>query len=105
VIRQKNDPEDLRERVQRKGEWILDRRKLINRLNRTEGQIRGIAKMMEEERDCRDVVIQLAAVRAGVDKVINLIVTENLLDCVLKDGEEVGREQLENALELIFKIR
>jgi len=83
----------------------LDRRKLINRLNRTEGQIRGIAKMMEEERDCRDVVIQLAAVRAGVDKVINLIVTENLLDCVLKDGEEVGREQLENALELIFKIR
>lgn len=83
----------------------MDRRKLINRLNRTEGQIRGIAKMMEEERDCRDVVIQLAAVRAGVDKVINLIVTENLLDCVLKDGEEVGREQLENALELIFKIR
>lgn len=84
---------------------MVDKKKLINRLNRTEGQIRGITKMMEEDRDCRDVVIQLAAVKAGVDKVISLIVTENLLDCVLKDGEKVSKAELEDALELIFKIR
>lgn len=83
----------------------LDRKKLINRLNRTEGQIRGITKMIEEERDCSEVVTQLAAVKAGVDKVISIIVTENLLGCVLKEGEEINKKKLEDALELIFKIR
>ena len=83
----------------------MDRKKLINRLNRTEGQIRGITKMIEEERGCQEVVTQLAAVRAGVDKVINLIVTENLLGCVLKEGEEVNKKKLEDAIELIFKIK
>ncbi len=79
----------------------MDRKKLINRVNRAEGQLRGIVKMMEEERECRDVVIQLAAVKASVEKIIHIIVTE----CMIKDGEEVGKEQLEDALDLILKIK
>ncbi|MBO1264610.1 metal-sensing transcriptional repressor [Proteiniclasticum sp. SCR006] len=77
----------------------------MNRLSRTEGQIRGITKMIEEDRDCREIVIQLAAVRAGVDRVINLIVTENLMSCVLSDTDEIDKKQLEEALELIFKLK
>ena len=38
--------------------------KLITRLKRSEGQLRGIQKMIEEERDCADVITQLTAVRA-----------------------------------------
>jgi DNA-binding FrmR family transcriptional regulator len=83
----------------------VDRKKLINRVNRAEGQLRGIVKMMEEERECRDVVIQLAAVKASVEKIIHIIVTENLMECMIKDGEEVGKEQLEDALDLILKIK
>ncbi|WP_083422708.1 MULTISPECIES: metal-sensing transcriptional repressor [Proteiniclasticum] len=83
----------------------MDRKKLINRVNRAEGQLRGIVKMMEEERECRDVVIQLAAVKASVEKIIHIIVTENLMECMIKDGEEVGKEQLEDALDLILKIK
>ena len=59
---------------------MVDRKKLINRVNRAEGQLRGIVKMMEEERECRDVVIQLAAVKASVEKIIHIIVTENLME-------------------------
>ena len=84
---------------------MVDRKKLINRVNRAEGQLRGIVKMMEEERECRDVVIQLAAVKASVEKIIHIIVTENLMECMIKDGEEVGKEQLEDALDLIFRIK
>ena len=84
---------------------MVDRKKLINRVNRAEGQLRGIVKMMEEERECRDVVIQLAAVKASVEKIIHIIVTENLMECMIKDGEEVGKEQLEEALDLILKIK
>ena len=43
---------------------LADKKKLMNRLSRTEGQIRGITKMIEENRDCREIVIQLAAVGA-----------------------------------------
>lgn len=84
---------------------MVDRKKLINRVNRAQGQLRGIVKMMEEERECRDVVIQLAAVKASVEKIIHIIVTENLMECMIKDGEEVGKEQLEDALDLILKIK
>jgi DNA-binding FrmR family transcriptional regulator len=84
---------------------LADKKKLMNRLSRTEGQIRGITKMIEEDRDCREIVIQLAAVRAGVDRVINLIVTENLMSCVLSDTDEIDKKQLEEALELIFKLK
>lgn len=83
----------------------MDRKKLINRVNRAEGQLRGIVKMMEEERECRDVVIQLASVKASVEKIIHIIVTENLMECMIKDGEEVGKEQLKDALDLILKIK
>lgn len=84
---------------------MVDKKKMINRINRAEGQLRGITKMIEEDRDCRDVVIQLAAVKASVEKVIHLMVTENLLNCVIEDGEEVSREKLEEALDLIFRIK
>jgi DNA-binding FrmR family transcriptional regulator len=84
---------------------LADKKKLMNRLSRTEGQIRGITKMIEENRDCREIVIQLAAVRAGVDRVINLIVTENLMSCVMNDTDEIDKKQLEEALELIFKLK
>ncbi len=84
---------------------MADKKKLINRLNRTEGQIRGITKMIEESRDCKDIVIQLAAVRAGLDRVINLIVTENLMNCMFEDTDEIDKRQLEEAIELILKLK
>lgn len=84
---------------------LEDRKVYINRLSRVEGQIRGISKMIEEERGCQDVVTQLSAVKAGIDKIITMMVTENLLHCVSGEDEENQRERVEEALKLIFKSR
>ncbi|HBW12356.1 MAG TPA: hypothetical protein DEF30_00820 [Proteiniclasticum sp.] len=82
-----------------------DKKSYINRLSRLEGQIRGISKMLEEDRSCQDVVTQLSAVKAGIDKVIALMVTENLMTCVAEENTEDQRDKVEQALKLIFKSR
>ncbi|ALS01327.1 hypothetical protein ATZ33_08080 [Enterococcus silesiacus] len=79
--------------------------KLANRLKRSEGQIRGILKMMDEGKDCREVVTQLMAVRSSIDKVIGLVVTENLKQCLEADNIDLASEDMAKALEMIVKTR
>lgn len=79
--------------------------KLANRLKRSEGQIRGILKMMEEGKDCREVVTQLMAVRSSIDKVIGLVVTENLKQCMKAEDIDLASEDMGKALEMIVKMR
>jgi DNA-binding FrmR family transcriptional regulator len=80
------------------------RRDLLSRLGRIEGQARGVRRMIEEGRDCREVVRQLSAMRAALGKVAAAIVAENLEECLRRgltagDGEEV-REAKQAILEL-----
>ena len=56
--------------------------KYITRLKRSEGQLSGIQKMIEEERVCIDIIAQLSAVRSSVDRVIELLITENLMEYI-----------------------
>ncbi|WP_375180313.1 metal-sensitive transcriptional regulator [Enterococcus rotai] len=79
--------------------------KLGNRLKRSEGQIRGILKMMDEGKDCREVVTQLMAVRSSIDKVIGLVVTENLKQCMEDENIDLASDDLAKALEMIVKTR
>ena len=55
---------------------------VLNRLKRTEGQVRGIQRMLEEGKECSDIVTQLSAVRSSVDRIMGLIVAENLKQCL-----------------------
>lgn len=54
----------------------------LNRMKRTQGQMNGILNMMEDERSCEDIVMQLRAVRSSIDKVIALITAENLIQTI-----------------------
>ncbi|UQD53092.1 metal-sensitive transcriptional regulator [Bacillus methanolicus] len=78
-----------------------------NRLKRIEGQIKGVISMMEQGKDCRELVIQLSAARNAIDRTIGVIVSRNLEQCVresLKKGE--GTEHLvREAVELLIKSR
>ncbi|MCW2928348.1 MAG: hypothetical protein JWM86_2316 [Thermoleophilia bacterium] len=69
----------------------LDKAALLRRLRRVEGQVRGIAKMVEEDRYCLDVLTQLAAVRAAIDKVGLEVVGEHVTHCVVH-AEEADRD-------------
>lgn len=49
---------------------VSDKTKLTHRLKRAEGQIRGVLKMIEEEKECIDIVTQLSAARSSIDRVM-----------------------------------
>ncbi len=63
-------------------------RKIVNRLSRIEGHIRGIKRMVQEQESCPDVLIQVAAVRSALDKAARLILDEHLTQCVVRAAKE-----------------
>jgi DNA-binding FrmR family transcriptional regulator len=78
-----------------------------NRLKRIEGQVRGVLKMMEDEKDCKDVITQLSAVRSAVDRSIGYIVAKNLEVCLIeqqKSGEN-AEDVIKEAVNLLVKSR
>ncbi|APZ49523.1 MAG: metal-sensitive transcriptional regulator [Ruoffia tabacinasalis] len=82
-------------------------KKIVNRLKRSDGQLHGVLNMMEEGKDCADIVTQLSAVRSSIDRAISLIVAENLVECVqdnIKNGS-TGEESVEQAIQLLMKSR
>jgi len=80
--------------------------RIIHRMNRIEGQIHGIVRMMKEEASCKDVVTQLSATRSAIDRVIGLVVSENLIDCVRQDDATENHEQaVAEAVQLLMKSR
>ena len=83
----------------------LEEKKILNRLKRTEGQIRGIQKMIDEEKECIDIITQLSAVRSSIDRVMGMIVAENLKNCFEHpDKNPEGQAQkLEQAINMIIK--
>ena len=79
--------------------------KYITRLKRSEGQLRGIQKMIDEDRDCADIITQLTAVRSSVERVIEMMITENLPACINQplDDPEAQKERLEKAVQYLIK--
>lgn len=79
--------------------------KVINRAKRAEGQLAGVIRMMEDERKCMDVVTQLSAVRSSIDRIIGIVVAENLYECINNPDEdsEVQQAKIEKAMQLIMK--
>lgn len=76
--------------------------KMINRLKRADGQVQGILRMMEAEKDCAAVVTQLTAVRSSLDSLIGFIVAENLKACLLSE-EGQREEKIDEAIKMIVK--
>lgn len=78
-------------------------RRVVNRLSRIEGHIRGIKTMVLESRPCPDVLVQIAAVRGALDRVARIILDEHLTECIgraAKEGNiEVEIEELKAALD------
>ena len=75
------------------------RKNMIGRLKRIEGQVRGVQSMLSDGRDCREVLQQLAAVRAAVQSAMQSYVEANINECLLEKIDQAGsdrarREQL-----------
>jgi DNA-binding FrmR family transcriptional regulator len=81
--------------------------KILNRLRRMEGQVRGILNMMEQNRECRDVVVQLTAIRSAVDRSIALVIAGNMEASLREELEKRYRTEpmIQESLDLLVKSR
>lgn len=69
--------------------YRTNKEQLLKRLARVEGQVRGVSRMVEEERYCVDVLTQLTAIEAALDKVALGLIDDHTRHCVVSaDGEE-----------------
>lgn len=73
---------------------------VVNRLRRAQGQIGGVLRMIEEGRDCKDVITQLAAVNRALDRAGFAIVATGLKQCLSESG---GQESVDlKTMEKLF---
>ena len=82
-----------------------ERRKLINRLKRVEGQIRGIIGMLENDAYCNDILIQSAAVNAAVNAFNKELLANHIRTCVARDireGKDETIDELVGSLVLLL---
>lgn len=77
---------------------------LVLRLRRVEGQIRGIARMLEDDRSCEDVITQLLAIRSAMDGVAKEIVRNHVDRCLQDMPPEESGERILRIVELLIKI-
>ncbi|AST90063.1 MULTISPECIES: metal-sensitive transcriptional regulator [Sutcliffiella] len=78
-----------------------------NRVKRIEGQVKAILRMMEEGKDCKDLVVQLSAARNALDRTIGVVVSTNLEHCVreqIENGEDTEKS-IQEAVNLLVKSR
>lgn len=77
-----------------------DKKPIITRLNRIEGQIRGLRRMVEEDQFCGDILNQVSAVRAALNSTAGLILENYMKSCLIENSSE---EELDELLEIMLQ--
>ncbi|MBA3436541.1 MAG: metal-sensitive transcriptional regulator [Thermoleophilaceae bacterium] len=75
---------------------------LADRLSRIEGQVRGVQRMVDDDRYCIDVLTQIAAIQAALDKVALGLLDDHARTCVI--GAEDGKQQADRTEELMAAV-
>ena len=81
-----------------------ERKKLINRLSRIEGQIRGIRGMVEKDAYCADILTQCAAVSAALSAFNKDLIANHLRHCVARDLREGKDEVIDELVDTLQKL-
>ena len=81
-----------------------EKKTINNRLNRIEGQVKGIMKMINEDRYCNDVLIQLAALDNSIKSLSNLILENHLYSCISRDLDNSKLETFDEIVSLFRRF-
>ena len=88
--------------------YVEEKESLVKRLHRIEGQVRGIERMVEDERYCIDILTQIAAATTALETVAFMILDEHVNHCVagaLESGDaEVAAEKSRELLEAVHRF-
>lgn len=79
-------------------------KKLMNRLNRVEGQVRGVKKMVEEERYCVDILTQVSAIQAALNAFNRELLSSHIHTCVVNEIKAGNTEVIDELCESIKKV-
>lgn len=90
------------DRVKHRDEAEL--KKLINRLSRIEGQIRGIKKMVEEDRYCIDIITQVSATNAALNAFNKELLSQHIQSCVVEDVKAGNTDKIDELCSTLQKI-
>jgi DNA-binding FrmR family transcriptional regulator len=78
---------------------------VINRLRRIEGQVRGVVEMIQENRSCEDVALQMSAVRKAMDKAFYRMMACTMIEAVSEaEDEQQAMDEIEKATRLLEKF-
>lgn len=83
-----------------------ERRDLMNRLKRIEGQVRGLQRMLEEDAYCPDILTQASAVSSAINSFCRVLLTSHLRTCVVQDiraGHDEAVDELADTLQKLMK--
>ncbi len=80
------------------------KKQLINRLNRIEGQVRGIKKMVEEDTYCTDILTQSAAASSALDAFNRQLLEEHIKGCVVRDIGNGEYEVIDELMDIIKRL-
>lgn len=89
---------------------LKSKENIILRLNKIEGQIRGIGKMVEADKQCGDILTQISAARAAINKVGIILLESYSKNCILnsinseENGKEIILDDFLNTLERFLKF-
>lgn len=83
---------------------MQDKKRLIARLKRIEGQVRGVQRMVEEDRYCIDILTQIRALNAAIDKVGEAVMRDHLGSCVAEAMRCGSDEQRAEKIDEIMTV-
>ena len=81
------------------------KKKLLNRLNRMIGQLGGIRKMVEEDRYCGDILMQVAAVQSALQALGYMMLQDHMETCVVEEIQNGNTAIVDEAIELVKKLK
>ncbi len=80
-----------------------ERRRIVNRLKRLEGQIRGLQTMVESEKDCEDVLTQIMAAKSALNQVGLHIIGHSMKRCLIDTQDRTRDELIDEAIAVFIK--
>ena len=84
--------------------YTASKDQLLKRLRRIEGQVRGVERMVEEDRYCIDVLTQISAAQAALDKVALGLLDDHARHCVLGEENELREERTEELMGAVGRL-
>lgn len=82
-----------------------EKKNYIKRLNRIEGQVKGINKMITEDRHCDDILIQISAVKKAIESLGREILENHMKTCLIDDINNKKYESIDEVIELFRRFQ